>query len=195
MGLNVAYYRTWYGGFLATENLATPAANYDPFCITSPTDSRLPFSGEQICGLYDITPALFGRVDNLVTQVSHYGKETEVFQGIDVTVTARFARGARVQGSLSTGQNVNDTCDFNNLAQVQTALVQGVAPPLSPALGGSSTNVVTPKTSAFCHISSPWSGGTGFGFNVVYPLPWKLQSSAIYQDKVECPDHDCGHRR
>jgi Carboxypeptidase regulatory-like domain len=187
VGLNIAYYRTWYGGFLAQENLATPAANYDPFCITSPTDSRLPFSGQQICGLYDITPTLFGRVDNVVTQASHYGKQTEIFQGVDITLTARLARGARVQGSLSTGQNINDTCDFNNVAQVQTALVQGVAPPLLPALGGSSTNVVTPKTSAFCHITSPWSGGTGFGFNVVYPLPWNLQSSAIYQDKVGYP--------
>ena len=56
IGLNVGYYRTWYGGFLAMENLAAGAADYDEFCITAPTDSRLgPYSGREVCGLYDVT--------------------------------------------------------------------------------------------------------------------------------------------
>ena len=183
VGLNIAYYRTWYGGFLASDNLATAAASYNSYCITMPLDSRLPNSGQPICGLYDVTPALTGQQDNLVTQATHYGKQTEVFQGVDVTVTGRFARGARTQASLSTGQTVNDTCDFNSLPQVQTLLIQGVSAP-NQALPSS---VVTPRTPAFCHISSPWSGGTAFGFNVVYPLPWNLQASAIYQNKPGFP--------
>ena len=36
------YYRTWYGNFLVTDNLAVTPADYDHFCITAPTDSRLP---------------------------------------------------------------------------------------------------------------------------------------------------------
>ena len=44
---------------------------------------------------------------------------------------------------------------------------------------------MVPKTSGFCHISQPWLAG--FGFNVVYPLPWNLQSSAIWQDKPGYP--------
>ena len=185
MGVNVAYYRTWYGGFLATDNQAVTAANFDPFCITAPTDRGLPTSGQQICGLYDVKPALYGQVDNLVTQASHYGKQTEVFQGIDVTLTARFREGAQIQGGLSTGRTVNDTCDFNNLPQVQGLLVQGVDATTLPSLGGSSTNVAVPKTAGFCHISQPWLAG--FGFNVVYPLPWNLQSSVIWQDKPGYP--------
>ena len=59
----------------------------------------MPISGQQICGLYDITPALFGQVDNLVTQASHYGKQTEVFDGIDVTLSARFGQGGQFQGA------------------------------------------------------------------------------------------------
>ncbi|PYR24141.1 MAG: hypothetical protein DMF92_23230, partial [Acidobacteria bacterium] len=179
MGLNVAYYRTWYGGFLAQDNQAVTTANYDTYCITSPTDSRLPYSGQKICGLYDVTPTRFGQVDNLVTQASHYGKQTEVFSGVDVTLTARFRDVGRIQASLSTGQTVNDTCDFNNLPQVNTLLVQGMTP--------AATAPVTPRTPAFCHISSPWSGGTGFGFNVVYPLLWNIQTSAVYQNKPGYP--------
>src|SRR5207247_8778732 len=58
--------------------------------------------------------------------------------------------------------SVNDTCDFSNLPQVQTLLLQGVAAPN----GALSSSVVTPRTPAFCHISSPWSGGAAFGFNL-----------------------------
>jgi len=183
VGLNVAYYRTWYGGFLASDNLATPAASYDSYCINMPADSRLPNAGLPVCGLFDVTPTLSGQQDNLVTQATHYGNQTEVFQGVDVTLTARTAQGVRAQGSLSTGQTVNDTCDFNNLPQVQTLLIQGLAAP-NQALPSS---VVTPRLPAFCRISTPWSGGTAYGFNVVYPLPWNLQASAIYQNKPGFP--------
>ena len=34
----------------------------------------------------------------------------------------------------------------------------------------------------FCHISRPWSAATQVKFLLVYPLPWKLQTSAIFQD-------------
>jgi hypothetical protein len=183
VGLNIAYYRTWYGGFLVSDNLTTPGSSYDSYCITIPSDSRLPNAGQPLCGLYDVQPSLFGQQDNLVTQATHYGQQTEIFQGIDLILTGRFARGARAQATFSTGQTVNDTCDFNNLPQVQTLLIQGVAAP-NQALPSS---VMTPRTPAFCHISTPWSGGTAFGFNVVYPLPWNLQGSAIYQDKPGFP--------
>jgi hypothetical protein len=178
MGLNVSYYRTTYGGFLATENQALAAVNLDSYCITAPTDNRLPLSGQQICGLFDVTPTLFGRQSNLITQGSHYGQQTEAFNGVDIILTSRFAEGGRFQGSLSTGQTVNDICDFNSVPQVRTALYQGNATP----------GFAIPKTDAFCHTSSPWwDGGTAFGFNVVYPLPWGLQTSAVYQNKPGFP--------
>ena len=46
MALNVGYFRTWFGGFLATDNKAVTAASFDPYCVTAPVDSRLPNSGE-----------------------------------------------------------------------------------------------------------------------------------------------------
>ena len=40
LALNVGYFRTWYGGFQATDNEAVPApADYDSYCVTAPTDS------------------------------------------------------------------------------------------------------------------------------------------------------------
>src|SRR5262249_61976166 len=157
--------RNWYGGMMPSDNLETPAASYNSYCITIPLDPRRPNSGQPLCGLYDVTPALTGQQDNLVTQATHYGKQTEVFQGVDVSLTARYARNAQAQVSLSTGQTVNDTCDFNNLPQLQTLLIHGVAAP-NQSLPSS---VVTPRTPAVCHISTRCYDVTAVSFNVDYP--------------------------
>src|SRR5262249_32824817 len=105
MGLTVAYFRTWYGGFLAVDNQAVTPEDFDQFCITAPVDPRLPasVSGQQFCGLYDVTPAKFGQIDNLVTQAFHYGQQSEVFNGIDLLINARFGQGGQIQGGLGTG--------------------------------------------------------------------------------------------
>src|SRR5712691_3858060 len=112
MGLNVGYFRTWYGGFLTVDNQFVTPADYDPFCITAPVDSRLPgsVSGKPFCGIYDINPGKFGQIDNLITQSSHYGDQSEVFDGIDVTLSARFGQGAQFQGGVGTGRTVTDNC-------------------------------------------------------------------------------------
>ncbi len=156
MGLNVGYFRTWYGGFLATDNLAVTPADYDPYCIAAPVDSRLPTSGEQLCGFYDLRAAKFGLVDNLVTQSSHYGDQRQVYNGVDVTLNGRFLAGGQFQGGVSVGRTVLDNC-----------LV-----------------VDSPETARdeFCKVTPPWSAGTQVKFLIVYPLPWNLRTSAVYQN-------------
>ena len=179
VALNVGYFRTWYGNFLVTDNQATAVSDYDPFCVTVPTDQRLPGGGgNQICGLYDIKPAVFGRVDNVVTQHTHYGKQKEVFNGVDVGLEARLARGARVQAGVSIGRTTTDTCDFNSLPQVLANSIGGVTV---------STSVLTPRTDDFCHISRPWTAATGLNLVAIYPLPWDFQFSALYFDKPGIP--------
>jgi len=171
MGITVAYYRTWYGGFVVTDNQATTPADYDEYCITVPKDSRLPGGGgNPICGLYDIKPTRFGSVANLVTQATHYGKQIEVFTGFDVTLSTRFAQGGQVQGGMSTGRTVTDTCAVNDLPQVT----------MQP--NGATANVVSQKLPEFCHVSRPWAAATQVKFSLVYPLPWDIQTGAIFQD-------------
>ena len=110
LAVNVAYFRTWYGNFTATDNLAVGPTDYDPYCITSPVNAGLPDGGgSQICGLYDITPAQFGKVDNLVTQAEHYGKQTEVYNGVDVTLNARVGAGVVLSGAQHR-RTVTDNC-------------------------------------------------------------------------------------
>ena len=181
LALNAGYFRTWYGGFLATDNQAIAGAgNFDSYCITAPTDRRLPGGGgNQICGFYDVKPALFGRIDNLVTQASNYGKQTQVYNGVDLTLNGRFGQGGQFSGGLSMGRTVTDNCFLNDNPSVTTAAFLNVL-----ALPATST---VPRTSAFCHVAPPWSSGTQVKFLAVYPLPWDVETSAIFQNSPGIP--------
>ena len=76
VSLSGGYYRNWASHFRVTDNLEVTSADYNPFCITAPVDSRLPDGGGyQVCGLADVSPAQFGRVNNLVTQASNFYRE------------------------------------------------------------------------------------------------------------------------
>ncbi|MET0216285.1 MAG: carboxypeptidase regulatory-like domain-containing protein [Vicinamibacterales bacterium] len=171
VALNVGYFRTWYGGFLATDNQLVAPADFDPFFITVPNDRRLPNSGQQLCGLFDVTPSAFGLVDNLVTLASRYGKQTQVFNGIDMTVSARFAGSGQLSGGLSVGRAVTDNCYQND----------------DPSLLGQNAVATYPRTDAFCHLAPPWSAGTQVKLMAVYPLPWNIQTSAVYQNSPGIP--------
>ena len=174
MALNVGYFRTWYGGFLATDNQAVTAAAFETYCIKAPVDGRLPGGGgNQICGLYDVKPTSFGQVSNLVTQASNYGNQTEVYNGVDITLNARFGQGGQFSGGLSVGRTVTDNCFTMGNAQLVFA--------------GSTGGVQAPRSPAYCHVSPPWSAGTQVKFLVVYPLPWALQTSATYQNTSGIP--------
>jgi hypothetical protein len=157
VALNVGYHRTWYGGFLATDNLAVTPADFDPYCVTAPRDARLPGGGgTPVCGLYDIKPARFGQVNNLVTLASHYGTQTRVYNGVDATLNARFGRGGQFSGGVSTGRTVTDECFVVDSPQQ--------------------------ARDGFCNITPPWSAETQVKFMVIHSLPWDLQASAIYQN-------------
>ena len=174
MALNVGYFRTWYQNFLVTDNLATTAADYDPFCVTVPADQRLPNSGQQLCGFYDVKPALFGVTQNLRTQASNYGKRSEVYNGIDLTLTTRFAQRGQFSGGLSIGRTVYDACEVT--AKVPEAL-QGIDTITQGAGGATSWT-----SQQNCRNVRPWSASTQVKFLVVYPLPWDLQTSATFQN-------------
>ena len=107
VAFDVGYFRTWYGNPTVTDNVAVTPVDFKEFCITAPVDSRLPGGGgNQICGLYDVTPVKFGQVDNLITLADR----SEVYNGVDVNVRGRLRNGAQVSGGVSTGRTVIDNC-------------------------------------------------------------------------------------
>jgi hypothetical protein len=111
VSMNVGYFRRWYGNFIVTDNLQTVPSDFSPYCITAPSDSRLPGGGGyQVCGLSDISVSKFGRTDNLITFARNFGKQTENFEGMDVSLNARMPSGIVLSGGTSTGRTKTNRC-------------------------------------------------------------------------------------
>jgi hypothetical protein len=164
----VSYHGRRYGNFSVTDNLAVTPANFDPYCITAPTDSRLPGGGGfQQCGLYDVNPSKVGQVDNLVTDASKFGRQTENYHGADFLMNARLGSGGRVGGGVNTGRTTTDNCEVvgkvDNPASGTNANPSGIASP----------------STLYCRITPPFQMNARA--YAVYPLPWELQASATFQ--------------
>ena len=153
LSVNAGYFRTWYGNFTATDNLSVGPQDYDEYCITSPADTRLPGGGGQrICGLYDVKTNMFGLINNLVVPASTFGDRTEVFNGVDATVSFR-RRGYFLSGVLATGSTTTDSCFV----------------------------VDSPQALYQCHVAPPWSAAMQLKFQAVVALPRAVQLSANFQ--------------
>jgi len=173
---NVGYFRTWWGAFTANENRAVTAADFDQFCIAVPSDARLPGGGgNQLCGLYDVTPAKFGQAQNVVSLASDYGEQLEVYNGVDATLNARMPGGIVFGGGLNTGSTTTDNCAVV-LARPQ---VQFPAP--------SAGTVVAPRLDSYCHVVTPWL--TQFKVSGTFGLPYQFRAGVTYQDIPGIPKY------
>jgi hypothetical protein len=164
LAVNIGYFRTSFGNFTTTDNRAWVPADYDQYCITMPVDARLPESGQQICGLYDLARARdgvvkVGVVDNLVRNASAFGKQEQVFNGVDATLQWRFATTGSLTGGLSTGSTTTDRCE----------------------------QLVDSPDKRFCRDTPPWSAGTNVRFGLVTPLPYDLRLSSTFQNNAGIP--------
>jgi hypothetical protein len=149
----LSYHRRWFTNLLVTDNVFVTPLDYDPFCITSPVDPRLPGGGGQhICGLYDVTSSKFGVNDNVVGRAENFGDKAEVYDGVDLNVNLRLRGHVTVQGGTSTGRTRTDSCFVIDSPQ---ALYQ-------------------------CAITPPFQ--TQVKMTAVYSLPWwGLNTSATFQ--------------
>jgi hypothetical protein len=112
VGMEVGYFRRWYGNFTVTDNLLASASDYSPFSFTAPVDPRLPGGGGyQVTDNYNLNPDKVGQVNNLFTLASNYGKQIEHWNGVDVNFNVRLRQGIILQGGTSTGRTTTDNCD------------------------------------------------------------------------------------
>ena len=155
MSVTGGYYRNWHGNFSATDNLAVTPTDFSPYCVTAPLDARLPGGGGYpVCGLYDVAPAKFGQVTNLVTQSSHYGKQTRVNDFFSVNVRTDFGSGKQLGGGVDTGRSVADNCFV----------------------------IDSPQQLLYCRVVTPFSAQTQLKLFGSYPLPYGVVVSAVFQN-------------
>jgi hypothetical protein len=162
----VSYFRRAQGHFTTTDNLDLGPSDFTPYCVTAPVDSKLPNGGgNQICGLYDVSTAKFGvATNNLVTFVDHTGKQTEVFNGVDVSVNARPRTDLFVTGGFATGNTHFGQCD-SYVDNPRTAF--GLT---------ASTN-----TFAYCDFDSGWLKSAKL--TGTYTIPWQqIQIGGVLQN-------------
>jgi hypothetical protein len=137
------------------DNLAVGPADYDPYCITAPSDPRLPGGGGyEVCGLYDIKPEKFGQVENLVRHSDNFGTPEYSNNFFNVSFDARFPGGARLGGGFDTGRSILDRCYV----------------------------VDSPQELLNCRVVTPFKGQTQIKVNGSYPFPGEVVVSGAVQN-------------
>jgi Carboxypeptidase regulatory-like domain len=165
LAVSAGYYHTTYGNFYVLDNTLISPTDFSQYCVTAPTDPRLPtsISGQQICGLYDLNPDKFGQNRSIVTLSSNYGKQSETYDGVDASVNARL-RKLTVTGGWNIGNGV------------QTGILAG-------GTAGSHQNncfvVDSPQQLYNCDIQVPFQSRVKFSAS--YLLPYDVQIATVVQ--------------
>jgi hypothetical protein len=143
------YYRRKFYNLSITDNLnLDPNADWTPFTITIPTDSRLANSGQSVT-MYTLNPSKVGVATyNLRTySAGTYGPSNfSTYNGIEATFNARLAKFLGF-GSITTEKSTTTTCDEPD----------------------------NPNNRRFC--DAPGRLRTTLKASVAYQLPWDIQAS------------------
>ena len=162
--VNAGYFRTWYGNFMVTDNLRVTPADFSHYCVAVPVDPRLPLSGQQLCGLYDINPNAFGQVDNLISRNDGYGEQKEIYNGVDVNFQLR----VRARATLGGGWNIGNAVQLGTMAGG------------SASAGTDSCYVIDSPQQLFnCKIDVPYQNR--IKINGSYTFAYGIQVAAVAQ--------------
>jgi hypothetical protein len=171
ISVNGGYYRREFGNETFTDDLRYDENSYDTFCITAPSDPDLPNGGNyQVCGVKDLKPSVFAQnlpANSLIRFADDFGGQTNMYQGLDINIEARFRRGAFLRGGLAATARTFDNCNLQKagLDAVVTATSQGTE--------------IYPDGSKSCHREYPYR--PDFKMSGSYTLPLDIQLSGTYQ--------------
>jgi hypothetical protein len=169
------WYRRSFGNQTVTVDNRYNFANnsFDgPFCVNAPTDPNLPNGGGyQVCGLYDLKPAVVAQAlpaNSTIHFSSDYGGETNIYEGFDVSTTARFSHGAFINAGINAQKRIFDQCNLVNAGIVS-------------ALTTAATEVaeIFPDGSKACHQDLPYRPDLKVLGS--YTLPYDIILSGTFQ--------------
>ena len=176
------FYHRWSGNQIALANTAVTRADFTgPFCVTAPTDARLPDGGGYpVCGLYDVNASALGRVSELVTAADNLGTGVKQSNtGFTLTANVRLAE-AFIQGGVDVRRDLQDTCGID-LGDHPA----GITFPIGGGAGVGAASAAFDNLE-FADGSRICDTDTGFRpdvkFSGSYELPWGVMTSATYQN-------------
>jgi hypothetical protein len=176
------YHTDWQNGQVAV-NTAVAATDFDSYCITAPSDSRLGnVSGQQVCGLTNVNFAQKSTAPKTVWMrpqdvAGLSGQRTDVYNGFDLSMNTRFRQSGVLAGGISVGREVTNNCFANAFPNVTGYVSAGA----SSAFGN--------RDPKYCETKSPlWQGvGSQVKFQVVYPLKYDFVVSGTYKNLPGIP--------
>ncbi len=171
ISVNGGYYRRTFGNATFTDDLRYDASSYDQFCVRAPVDPDLPGGGGYlVCGIQDLKPAVFAQnlpANSLIRFSDDFGGETNLYQGYDLNLEARFRNGAFLRGGIAATARTFDNC---NLLKAGLDAVVGVAAQGTETYEDGSTQ---------CHREYPYRPDAKLSGS--YALPWDIQLAGTFQ--------------
>jgi hypothetical protein len=173
LSVSTAYFRRIYGNFNVVDNEALSASDFTQYSVTVPSlasgAGALPNAGQTVGGLFD--PNINPAPRNVVKDAEVFGKQQSHWNGVDVSVDARFRNGLFVQGGVSTGKTMFDYCEI--VDDVPEALTWGALPaavslPVNTLAAIPGTTVTVPAGA--CHQETPFLAQ--YKALASYTLPW-----------------------
>jgi hypothetical protein len=176
MSVNGGYYRRTFGNQTFTDDLRYDASSYDSFCLTAPVDPDLPGGGGyQVCGVQDLKPSVFALglpANNLIRFSEDFGGETNMYQGFEVKLDARFANGAFLSGGIAATARTFDNCNL-----LAAGLDAVIGPNLiAPTFQGTEIYADGTRT---CHREYPYRPDVKISGS--YTLPFDILLAGTYQ--------------
>ncbi len=165
LSVNFSYHHNWDGNFVITDNLLVGPKDYDEYCVTVPTDSRLLNSGKQQCGFYDIKPALFGQGQLKVTNSKGFGNQQRYWDGIAVGMNGRLPKNITAGGGIDSGHQVDDHCYTVDVPNQPNDINNN-------AFNGG----------PFCRVETAWMDTLDFRLHASVPIKGGFNASAIFRN-------------
>lgn len=153
MSVTLGWYRRTFKNHNVNRNVAVSPDVFDEFCITAPSDPRLPGGGGyQSCGHYDVRPAFRGISRIVVSDAADFGTHSQTYNGIDLTQNT-VLRGMVFTGGVSIDRQSTNRCYVVN----------------------------SPQDLRFCDDTRPFL--PFYTFTGFVPLPWDMMTGAVYRDR------------
>jgi hypothetical protein len=113
VSLEVGYARRWLQNFTVTDNLLQSPGDFTRFSVVAPLDPRLPDGGGYVIeNLFDPNDAVAALSNNYRTYAPNFGRRYQIYNGMEINVSARMRNGLQFQAGSSTGETVSDDCEI-----------------------------------------------------------------------------------